>query len=116
VGLKDPKTRKTIAVGKSLIQERAAGGGYGDKVAAESRAIATLSREIAAELESFKYAGGSCSNTNSTCFRRKFRLFSISIFPQNFLNGFLLALRLHPSGISIWDHCQWQMEEKSNPL
>jgi hypothetical protein len=103
-------------VGTSLIQERAAGGKYGDKVAAESRAIATLSREIAAELESFKYAGISCSNTNSTCFRRKFRLFSISIFPQNFLNGFLLALRLHPPGISIWDHCQWQMEEKSNPL
>jgi hypothetical protein len=42
--------------------------------------------------------------------------FSKSIFPRNFLNGFLLALRLHPPGISIWDHCQWQMEEKSNPL
>ena len=48
--IKDSKTQKTMAVGTSVIQERVTGGGYGDLVAAESRAVAALSREIASEL------------------------------------------------------------------
>lgn len=52
--IKDPKTQKTLAVGTSVIQERVTGGGYGDLVAAESRAISALSREIAAEFEKLR--------------------------------------------------------------
>jgi uncharacterized lipoprotein YmbA len=48
--IKNSKTQKTLAVGTSRIQEQVGGGGHGDLVAAESRAIAALSREIAAEL------------------------------------------------------------------
>jgi len=52
--VKDPKTQKTLAVGTSVIKEPVTGGGYGDLVAAESRAIAALSREIAAEFEKLR--------------------------------------------------------------
>lgn len=52
--IKDPKAQKTMAVGTSVIQERVSGGGYGDLVAAESRAIAALSREIAVEFEKLR--------------------------------------------------------------
>jgi uncharacterized protein len=48
--VRDPKARKTLAVRTSLIVEQAAGPGYAELVAAQSRALAALSREIAAEL------------------------------------------------------------------
>jgi uncharacterized lipoprotein YmbA len=52
--IKDSQTQKTTAVRTSVIRERVTGGGYGDLVAAESRAIAALSREIAAEFEKLR--------------------------------------------------------------
>jgi len=52
--IKAPKSQKTMAVGNSVVQEPVTGGGYGDLVAAKSRAIATLSREIAAEFEKLR--------------------------------------------------------------
>ena len=47
--LKAPQSRKTLAVGHSVVQEAVTGGGYDELVAAASRAVAALSREIAAE-------------------------------------------------------------------
>lgn len=52
--IREVKTRKTTAVGNSVIQEPVSGGGYGDLVAAASRAVAALSREIAAEFEKLR--------------------------------------------------------------
>jgi len=50
----DLKAKKTLAVKTSVIQEKAAAQGYAALVAAQSRAIASLSREIAAEFEKLK--------------------------------------------------------------
>ncbi len=52
--LKEPQGQKTLAVGHSVIQEAVTGGGYDELVAAASRAVATLSREIAAEFEKLR--------------------------------------------------------------
>lgn len=52
--IKAPKIQKTMAVGNSVVQEPVTGGGYGDLVAAKSRAVAALSREIAAEFEKLR--------------------------------------------------------------
>ncbi|MFY9943048.1 MAG: PqiC family protein [Desulfobacterales bacterium] len=52
--LKEPKRQKTLAVGNSVIQEAVTGGGYDELVAAASRAVAALSREIAAEFEKLR--------------------------------------------------------------
>ena len=52
--LKEPKVQKTLAVGNSVVQEAVAGGGYDELVAAASRAVAALSREIAAEFEKLR--------------------------------------------------------------
>jgi uncharacterized lipoprotein YmbA len=48
--LRDPRHKKTLAVKNSVIQEKIAGPGYAELVSAQSRALAALSREIAAEL------------------------------------------------------------------
>jgi uncharacterized protein len=48
--IRDLKAKKTLAVKISVIQEKAAAQDYAALVAAESRALAALSREIAAEL------------------------------------------------------------------
>jgi uncharacterized lipoprotein YmbA len=48
--LRAPKHRKTLAVRTSVLQEPVTGPSYADLVAAQSRALAALSREIAAEL------------------------------------------------------------------
>jgi len=49
--IRDLKAKKMLAVKTSVIQEKAAAQDYAALVAAESRAIAALSREIAAELD-----------------------------------------------------------------
>lgn len=48
--LRDPRQKKTLAVKSSALRETVAGPGYAELVAAQSRALAALSREIAAEL------------------------------------------------------------------
>jgi uncharacterized lipoprotein YmbA len=48
--IRDQKAKKMLAVKTSAIQEKAAAQGYNALVTAESRAVAALSREIAAEL------------------------------------------------------------------
>jgi len=50
----DVKAKKMLAVKTSVIQEKAAAQGYAALVAAKSRAITALSREIAAEFEKLK--------------------------------------------------------------
>jgi uncharacterized lipoprotein YmbA len=50
----DVKAKKMLAVKTSAIQEKAAAQGYAALVAAKSRAITALSREIAAEFEKLK--------------------------------------------------------------
>jgi uncharacterized protein len=52
--LKEPQSQTTLAVGHSVIQEAVAGEGYDELVAAASRAVAALSREIAAEFEKLR--------------------------------------------------------------
>lgn len=47
----DVKAKKMLAVKTSLLQEKPAAQGYAALVAAESRALAALSREIAGELD-----------------------------------------------------------------
>jgi len=47
----DLKAKKMLAVNTSVIQEKAAAQGYAALVAAQSRALAALSREIAGELD-----------------------------------------------------------------
>jgi hypothetical protein len=47
----DVKAKKMLAVKTSLIQEKSADPGYAALVAAESRALAALSREIAGEFD-----------------------------------------------------------------
>jgi len=49
--IRDLKAKKMLAVKTSVIQEKTAAQDYAALVAAESRAIAALSREIAAELD-----------------------------------------------------------------
>ena len=49
--IRDLKAKKMLAVKTSVIQEKAAAQDYAALVTAESRAIAALSREIAAELD-----------------------------------------------------------------
>jgi uncharacterized lipoprotein YmbA len=49
--IRDLKAKKMLAVKTSVIQEKAAAQDYAALVAAESRAVAALSREIAAELD-----------------------------------------------------------------
>lgn len=49
--IRDLKAKKMLAVKTSVIQEKAEVQGYGAFVAAESRAVAALSREIAAEFD-----------------------------------------------------------------
>ena len=48
--LRDPKGKRTLAVKSSMLQEKVLGPGYAELVAAQSRALAALSREIAADL------------------------------------------------------------------
>lgn len=48
--LRDQRQKKTLAVRTSLLQEAVTGPGYAELVAAQSRALGALSREIAAEL------------------------------------------------------------------
>jgi hypothetical protein len=48
--VRDPRRKKTIAVKTSILQEGVAGPGYAELVAAQSRVLGALSREIAAEL------------------------------------------------------------------
>lgn len=48
--LRDPRQKKALAVKSSALQESVAGPGYAELVAAQSRALAALSRDIAAEL------------------------------------------------------------------
>jgi hypothetical protein len=48
--LRDQKNKKTLAVKNSILQERVLGPGYADLVAAQSRVLGALSREIANEL------------------------------------------------------------------
>lgn len=48
--LRDQKLKKTLAIKNSILQEKVLGPGYADLVAAQSRALGVLSREIAAEL------------------------------------------------------------------
>jgi len=48
--IRDQKHKKTLAVKTSILQEKIAGPGYAELVAAQSRALGALSREIAAEL------------------------------------------------------------------
>jgi uncharacterized lipoprotein YmbA len=48
--VRDPRQKKTLAVRNSVLQEKVAGPGYAELVAAQSRALGALSREIAAEL------------------------------------------------------------------
>jgi uncharacterized lipoprotein YmbA len=48
--IRDQKNKKTLAVKTSIHHEKIAGPGYAELVAAQSRALGTLSREIASEL------------------------------------------------------------------
>jgi hypothetical protein len=48
--VRDMHRRQALAVRNTVIEERIAGPGYADLVAAQSRALGALSREIAAEL------------------------------------------------------------------
>lgn len=48
--LRDPRQKKTLAMKSSALQESVTGPGYAELVAAQSRALAALSRDIAAEL------------------------------------------------------------------
>lgn len=48
--IRDQKHKKTLAVKTSILQEKISGPGYAELVAAQSRALGALSREIAAEL------------------------------------------------------------------
>jgi len=48
--VRDQKEKKTLAVKSSILEEKVAGPGYAELVAAQSRALGALSREIAAEL------------------------------------------------------------------
>lgn len=48
--VRDQRQKKTLAVKNSILEEKVAGPGYAELVAAESRALGALSREIAAEL------------------------------------------------------------------
>jgi hypothetical protein len=50
--VRDQKGRKTLAAKQSFFEEKVPGPGYAELVAAQSRALAALSREIAAELSS----------------------------------------------------------------
>ena len=48
--IRDQKHKKTLTVKSSILQEKVLGPGYAELVSAQSRALGTLSREIAAEL------------------------------------------------------------------
>ena len=48
--VRDQKHKKMLALKTSVLEEKVAGPGYAELVAAQSRALAALSREIAAEL------------------------------------------------------------------
>lgn len=48
--IRDQKRKKTLAVKTSTLLEKISGPGYAELVAAQSRALGALSREIAAEL------------------------------------------------------------------
>ena len=48
--IRDQKHKKTLAVKTSILQEKISGPGYAELVAAQSRALGALCREIAAEL------------------------------------------------------------------
>jgi uncharacterized lipoprotein YmbA len=48
--VRDQKRKQTLAVKTSIVEEKALGPGYAELVAAQSRALGTLSREIAADL------------------------------------------------------------------
>jgi uncharacterized lipoprotein YmbA len=50
-GIRDPKTNLMIAVRTAVIEQPAAASDYAALVAAQSRALEALSREIAAEIE-----------------------------------------------------------------
>ena len=52
--LKDQKNQKIVAVTQSLFTEKISGPGYPDMVNAQSRTLAALSREIAAEIKKFR--------------------------------------------------------------
>jgi uncharacterized lipoprotein YmbA len=48
--VRDQRHKKTLAVRSSVLQEQVAGPGYAELVAAQSRLLGELSRDIAAEL------------------------------------------------------------------
>jgi uncharacterized lipoprotein YmbA len=48
--IRDQKGKQTLAVKTSILQEKVSGPGYAELVAAQSRGLGALSREIAAEL------------------------------------------------------------------
>jgi uncharacterized lipoprotein YmbA len=48
--VRDQRNKKTLAVKTSILQENVTGPGYAELVAAQSRALGALSREIAGEL------------------------------------------------------------------
>lgn len=48
--LRDQKDKKMLAVNHSIFEEKVSGPGYADLVAAHSRALGALSREIAAQV------------------------------------------------------------------
>ena len=52
--LKDQKSQKIVAVTQSLFTEKISGPGYPDLVNAQSRTLAALSREIAAEIKKLR--------------------------------------------------------------
>jgi uncharacterized lipoprotein YmbA len=49
--LRDQQAKRTLAIRSFVTEERVSGPGYADLVAAQSRLIEALSREIAAEIE-----------------------------------------------------------------
>jgi uncharacterized protein len=49
--LRDQQAKRTLAIRSFVAEERAAGPGFADTVAAQSRLVEALSREIATELE-----------------------------------------------------------------
>jgi uncharacterized protein len=52
--IKNPKNQKIIAVNQSLLTEKVSGTSYSDLVSAQSRTLAALSREIAAEINKLR--------------------------------------------------------------
>ena len=54
--LKDQKSQKIVAVTQSLFTEKVSGPGYPGMVNAQSRTIAALSMEVAAEIKKLRHS------------------------------------------------------------